>query len=164
VAILVMVLCAGLGACVTNSALRPDAPVPLTRGSADSFSPLVAAPTSTPRCEDRDPPALAEGERAVALIYPPPLKRQITVTVDGEGVPFRYVDVRGDMTTEVDRAGDRTTIGLYLDEGYAVLSNREGTGTPEMLEVPLAEVLTSPRLGNPRETMLEVLDRCGGAA
>lgn len=99
----------------------------------------------------------------MALIFPPPLDRQVTVTVDDEGVPFRYVDVRGDLSTKVERSGDRTTIGLYLDEGYAVLSNRVGAGTPEMLEVPLEEVFTSPRLGNPRETMRRVLDSCGGA-
>ena len=47
--------------------------------------------------------------------------------------------------------------------GYAVLSNRQATEVPTMLEVPLDEVLTSSNLGNPTAMIREVFETCGGA-
>ena len=77
--------------------------------------------------------------------------------------PPHDIDVRGDLTQASSPALDRTTIGLYLEQGYAVLSNRQGAREPTILEVPLEEVLTSSSLGNPTAAMLEVLEACGGA-
>ena len=83
------------------------------------------------------------------------------MTVDRAGVPTRYLDVRGDLVESDSQVADRTTIALYLDRGYAVLSNREGAAQPDVLEVPLADVLTSPRLGNPDSAIQHVLATCG---
>lgn len=150
-----------LAACsVTPS---PPVSVPLARGSGESFTPLVEASPADPRCVEPVNAPLGEGAHAVALLYPDAPERQVTVTLDRTGVPTKYLDVRGDLSESDDRVQDRTTIGLFLDRGYAVLSNREGQGPPDMLEVPLDDVFTSPRLGNPSEVMQRVVATCAGA-
>jgi hypothetical protein len=50
-----------------------------------------------------------------------------------------------------------------LTEGYALLSNRLAGGEPLMLEVPLAEALSSDRLGDPTARLQSVLTACAGA-
>lgn len=160
IAVLVSVLLVGC------SAMHPgqrSGPVPLAYGSASSLTPLVAATPTPSSCLEPSDAPIDSGMRAVALHYPGPPERQVTVTLDAVGEPIRYVDVRGDLANADSEVLDRTTIGLYLQQGYAVLSNRDGAGEPSMLEVPLDEVLASPRLGNPEATMDEVLSACGGA-
>lgn len=157
---IVLVACALVfGGCVTQSYQRPDAPIPLARGSIESFAPLVPSSTGTPRCESAARAPVQPGGRAVALVYPSPSAQQVTVTLDRDGVPTKYLDVRGDLS-EAAPDGDRTTIGLYLTEGYAVLSNRPESGDPAVLEVPLEEALSSDRLGNPDAKLREVLTVC----
>lgn len=152
-----------VAACSVTSSPNPSGPVPLARGAASSFTPLVTASSAVPSCVQPSDAPLDPGSRAVAFLYPGPADRQVTVTVDSTGVPTRYVDVRGDLSESDHPVADRTTIGLYLEQGYAVLSNREGAGPPDMLEVPLDDVLSSPRLGNPNEVMQDVLATCAGA-
>lgn len=153
-----------LGGCSVQPVPDPSGPVPLVRGSAASFQPLLRESTESPSCVDPVDAPLPAGGRAVALLYPESPRRQVTVTVDRSGVPIKYLDVRGDLSEADDDMGDRTTIGLYLTEGYAVLSNREGERRPEILEVPLDEVLTSVELGDPTQEMEHVLNRCDPAA
>ena len=86
---------------------------------------------------------------------------EVTVTVDEDGVTVKYLDVRGDLSIADDQVGDRTTIGLYLTEGYAILSNRPDAGEPNIVEVPLGQALSSDRLGNPSEKLQQVLAACG---
>ena len=152
-----------LAACSVTLSRPASGPVPLTRGAASSFTPLVMASSATPSCVQPSDAPLAAGSRAIALLYPRSPARQVTVTVDSAGVPTKYLDVRGDLSEADGQVTDRTTIGLYLEQGYAVLSNREGADPPDMLEVPIDDVLTSPRLGNPSEVMQHVLATCGGA-
>ena len=150
-----------LAACSVTPVLDPAGPVPLARGDAASFMPLVAVSSSAPRCTQPSDAPLDEGSRALALLYPDPAARQVTVTVDRTGDPTRYLDVRGDLVESDDHVADRTTIALYLDRGYAVLSNREGAAQPDIVEVPLDDVLASPRLGNPDAAIQQVLATCG---
>lgn len=149
-----------LAACSVAPATQSSGPVPLVRGSGSSFTPLVTASSSAPRCVLPAESAQDAGSRSVAVLYQQPPKRQVTVTIDGAGVPTRYIDVRGDLSEADGDVGDRTTIGLYLDQGYAVLSNREAGGSPSILEVPLDDVLTSPRFGNPSLVLEDVLAAC----
>jgi len=152
-----------LGGCSVTSPQPSAGPVPLEYGSASSFTPLVNATSAPSSCAEPADAPIQPGARALALHYPGPPERQVTVTLNPAGEPTRYVDVRGDLAHPRSSALDRTTIGLYLEQGYAVLSNRQGTQEPTMLEVPLEEVLTSSSLGNPTATMLQVLEACSGA-
>lgn len=150
-----------LAACSVTPTLDPAGPVPLVRGDAASFTPLVAVSSEAPSCIQPSDAPLDAGSRAMALVYPDHVARQVTVTVDRAGVPTRYLDVRGDLVESDDHVADRTTIALYLDRGYAVLSNREGTAQPEIVEVPLDDALASPRLGNPDSVIQQVVATCG---
>jgi hypothetical protein len=152
-----------LAACSVTASPDLSGPVPLAHGAAASFTPLVEASSGAPSCVHPADAPLDPGSRAIAMLYRQPTTRQVTVTLDGTGTPVRYLDVRGDLSESDDRSADRTTIGLYLEQGYAVLSNREGAGPPDMLEVPLDEVLTSPRLGDPSREMQHVMATCAGA-
>jgi len=160
VTLLISVLLAG---CSVTSPGRGAGPVPLEYGSASSFTPLVDATYASSACVEPAGAPLEPGAKALALYFPGPPQRQVTVTLNAVGEPTRYLDVRGDLAQSPTRALDRTTIGLYLEQGYAVLSNREGTDAPTMLEVPIEEVLTSASLGNPTAIMREVLEACDGA-
>lgn len=148
-----------LGGCVANNQ-RTVGPVPISQASVQDFVVLVPSSPAAPRCEDvAGPPGLRDG-RNVALVYGSPAERQVTVTLDVDGIPARYMDVRGDLSMSGDRVGDRTTIGLYLTEGYAVVSNRPASGDPVILEIPIEEALSSPELGNPAGMLQEVLTTC----
>ena len=96
----------------------------------------------------------------MALVYPGAPERQVTVTLDEEGEAIRYMDVRGDLSSDGGEGGDRTTIGLYLTSDYAVLSNRPENAEPVIVEVPLSEAMTSDRLGNPSVAMDRLLTTC----
>ena len=152
-----------LAGCSVTSPRPSAGPVPLEYGSASSFTPLVGVTSAPSSCVEPADAPLDPGAQALALHYPGPPERQVTVTLNPAGEPTRYIDVRGDLTQARSPALDRTTIGLYLEQGYAVLSNRQGAREPTILEVPLEEVLTSSSLGNPTAAMLEVLEACGGA-
>jgi hypothetical protein len=139
---------------------RTMGPVPISAGSARDFVALVPSSPATPRCEDVAGPPGPRGGRNVALVYGSPAERQVTVTLDAGGTPTRYMDVRGDLSMSADNVGDRTTIGLYLTEGYAVASNRPASGAPVMFEIPLDEALSSAELGDPAGKLEEVLTTC----
>lgn len=147
-------------ACTTSVPSTSSGPVPVTRGEASSFTPLVASSSAGARCVDSPDTAVDPGARVVAVRYSGPPQRQVTVMLDADGTPTRYLDVRGDFEARGPDTEDRTTIGLYLDQGYALLSNRAGQGDLTMLEVPVDDVLTSPRLGDPSGVIEEVLRRC----
>lgn len=148
------------GACAVSSTTPVSGPVPVVSGDAASFVPLVVPSVAGGRCVPTSDASVPAGARAVAMRYPGPPERQVTVTVSDDGTPIRYIDVRGDLSESDGDVGDRTTIGLYLEQGYAVLSNRVASDAPDMLEVPVEDVVTSPRLGNPEGLMTEVLARC----
>ena len=148
--------------CASTPYFRPTGPVAVTPGSVDAFAALVPSSAGVPHCEEPTGAHLQRGERAVAWVYPPPTEQQVTVVLDATGVPTRYIDVRGDLSTPDQSVADRTTIGLYLDQDYAVLSNRPSSGSPVILEVPLSQALSSERLGNPSATMERVLTACAG--
>lgn len=152
-----------LSGCTVTSAHRPNGPDPLTRGSVDSFVALVPGSAGQPRCEIPADTPLEPGGHALAWVYPRPMERQVTVIFDEAGTPTGYVDVRGDLSTSDESAGDRTTIVLYLDRDYAVLSNRPESGEPTVVEVPLVDALSSERLGNPAAMLQRVLEACEGA-
>src|SRR6185503_11441126 len=97
---------------------RPAAFVPITRASIEAFSALVPASNASPTCGQPSEAARAIGHSGVSLIYDDPT-RQVTVLLDATGNPTAYFDVRGDLSASNQRGGDRTTIGLYLTEGYA---------------------------------------------
>lgn len=153
-------VCALVAACSVTPTYDASGPVPLVRGPMSAFTPLVDVPATVPRCSQPDSAPLDAGSRAVALVYPPPAARQVTVTVDESGMPTRYIDVRGDLSESDEVTSDRTTIALYLDREYAVLSNRAGAERPEVLEVPLEEAISASILGNPTGMIREVLDSC----
>lgn len=153
-----------LSACTVRPVDPAVGPVPLARGSASAFTPLVTRWSGSAQCSEPSAAPLDLGARAVALVFSGEEPRQITVTVGPDGTPRRYVDVRGDLSESDGRSRDRTTIALYLDQDYAVLSNREGAGPPKILEVPLAEALDAPQLGNPSEMIERVLALCGTGA
>ena len=152
-----------LSACAAGPAAVPIGPVPLGTGSIDSFTPLVEPISASPRCERPNGASLGEGEEALALVYESPPRRQVTVTLGADGSPIRYVDVRGDLSMDPASPGERTTIGLYLDADYAVLSNRAEGGAAVIFEVPLEEAIDADRLGVPSVVLDEVLSRCGSA-
>lgn len=152
-----------LSACAAGPAATPVGPVPLGTGSIDSFTPLVAPISASPRCERPNGPSLGEGEEALALVYESPPRRQVTVTLGADGAPIRYVDVRGDLSLDLASPGERTTIGLYLDADYAVLSNRAEGEPAVIFEVPLEDAIDADRLGVPSVVLDEVLSRCGSA-
>ena len=153
------VLCSA-SACTVTPAPLTSGPVPLVSGEADSFHPLVTASATGSTCVQPSDEALPPGARAVAMRFSGLPERQVTVTLDGDGNPIKYLDVRGDLSERDDEVGDRTTIGLFLPQGYAVLSNRPSSEAPVMLEVPVDDVVSSSRLGNPRAVMNEVLETC----
>lgn len=148
----------------TTAAYRPtNGFVGLTRGSVETFTALVPSSTGPGTCETpANAPIEPEG-RVVAMVYGEPIQQQVTVHFDGAGVPTALIDVRGDLSDPEHSTGDRTTIGLYLNEDYAVLSNRPRAGQPTMLEVPLDQAYSSDRLGNPSAVLQRVLAACGGA-
>lgn len=158
------VFCALAAACSVTPAYDASGPVPLLRGPISAFTPLVGVAATAPRCHQPAGAPFDAGSRAVALVYPPPAARQVTVTLDESDVPTRYVDVRGDLSESDETTSDRTTIALYLDREYAVLSNRAGAERPEVLEVPLDEALSASTLGNPTGMIREVLDSCARGA
>lgn len=142
---------------------RTIGPVPISPGSAPDFVALVPGSLAAPRCRDvAGAPGPRDG-RTIALVYGSPAEQQVTVTLDAEGVPTKYMDVRGDLSASVERVGARTTIGLYLTEGYAVVSNRPASADPVIFEIALDEALGSPELGNPAEMLQEVLATCAEA-
>ena len=146
--------------CTVTPAYRPNGPVPLTRGSIDTFVALVPGSVGQPRCVIPADAPLGPGAQAVALVYPRPTKQQVTVIVDSAGTPTRYLDVRGDLSAPDESVSDRTTIILFLDRQYAVLSNRPKSGELTALEVPLVDALSSERLGNPMAMLQRVLKAC----
>lgn len=152
-----------LGGCTTAPYQRPNGPVGISQGSVDAFSALVPTSTTIPRCEEPADSPVGPGGRAVALVYPGPAEQQVTVILDQDGAPTRYIDVRGDLSISDERAGDRTTIGLYLEQGYAVASNRSGSEDPVIVQFPLDEALSSERLGNPGAMLQHILAVCGRA-
>jgi hypothetical protein len=127
-----------------------------------SDRPPLSAALPTHRWSIREPvaPPLGPGGHAVALVFPRPTEQQVTVIFDGAGTPTRYVDVRGDLSSSDERVADRTTIVLYLDRDYAVLSNFPKSGEPAAFEVPLVDALSSERLGNPTAMLQRVLNAC----
>ena len=133
---LTLLMSVHLAGCSVTSIRTSAGPVPLEYGSASSFIPLVAATSAPSSCVAPEDAPLEPGAEALALYYPGPPQRQVTVTLNSAGEPTRYVDVRGDLAQPGSSAHDRTTIGLYLEQGYAVLSNRQATEVPTMLEVP----------------------------
>ena len=148
-----------LTGCVTHYQ-RTIGAVPISPGSADGFEALVPRSSAAPRCETvAGPPGLRDA-RSVALVYGLPAEQQVTVTLDADGVPTRYLDVRGDLTTPEADVGDRTTIGLYITQGYAVVSNRRASADPVIFEIPLDEALASPELDDPAGMLEEVLATC----
>ncbi|MBT8487956.1 MAG: hypothetical protein HKN72_07400 [Gemmatimonadetes bacterium] len=149
-----------VAACSVTPAPRTSGPVPLVSADAASFAPLVPTSATESSCVQPSGAPLPPGGRAVAMRYSGPPHRQVTVTLDGDGNPIKYLDVRGDLSENDGDAGNRTTIGLFLEQGYAVLSNRSAAEAPVMLEVPVDDVVSSSRLGNPREVMHEVLESC----
>ena len=149
-----------LSGCTTTQVTRPVGMVPVSRASIEQLSALVPASSSAPRCEQRGPTPVL-GATAVSVVYPGEIARQVTVNLDPAGDPTAYFDVRGDLTHE--DGGERTTIGLYLDAGYAVLSNRASSGDLVIVEVPLDQAITSDRLDNPAATIERVLSECGRA-
>ncbi len=151
-----------LASCTVTPTPPTSGPVPLVAGEADSFHPLVTASATGSTCVQPSDEALAPGARAVSMRFSGPPQRQVTVTLDGDGNAIKYLDVRGDLSEKDGEAGDRTTIGLFLPQGYAVLSNRPASEAPVMLEVPADDVVWSSRLGNPGAVMNEVLEACAG--
>lgn len=157
--LLVGALSLTVAACATTPVRPLSRPVPLATGSVDAFVPLVEASDQSPRCEARDHDLLAPGQRAVALVYGGGPPRRVTVTVDEDLQPVRYVDDRGDLSAR-GRSGDRTTIGLYLDADYAVLSNRPRRAPAVIVEVPLSDAIESRKLGDPRAVIRRVMSEC----
>ena len=152
-----------LGGCTAAPARITDGPVPLARGSADDFAAVVPPSSSAGYCEVRRTDSEGPGDRVITLVRDEPTRQRISVIVDADGLPLRYMDVRGDLSTSADSRADRTTIGLYVTEGYAVAGNRPAGKELEVLEIPLAEAVASENLGNPGEVLEHVLSRCGGA-
>ena len=152
-----------VGACTTTPYRRVSGSVPISQGTAAEFSAVVPPSTGSAHCEVRESDSGGSGERVIALVHDEPAHQRITVIVDAEGVPIRYTDVRGDPSTSDDQVGDRTTIGLYLAEGYAIAGNRSSGQELEVFEIPLEEASVSQNLGNPGEMLERVLTRCGGA-
>lgn len=150
-----------LGGCSVATYHRPVGPVPISEGSIDAFSPLVPGSKASSRCEAIGASPAEADARSVALVYAQPAEQQVTVMLDADGAPMRYTDVRGDLSMSGREFGDRTTIGLYLAEGYAVLSNRPSGREPTVVEVPLAEAISSEELGNPGAMLEHVLATCG---
>ena len=151
-----------VGGCSAASDPRLLGPVPIAPGSASQFSALVPVPSGPQRCEVGERDDQTEG-RVLSLVRETKVQQRISVTLDAEGVPVRYIDVRGDVFSVGDDGGDRTTIGLYLAEGYAVAANRVAGRSPELLEIPLAEARVSANLNLPGVRMEEVLSQCGQA-
>lgn len=149
-----------LSGCTATSTYHPNRLVPLARGSVDTFVPLVSSSVGQPRCKTPADAPLGPGGHAVALVFPRPMEQQVTVTFDGAGTPTRYVDVRGDLSTSDESVADRTTIVLFLDRDYALLSNSPKSGEPVAFEVPLVDALSSQRLGNPTAMLQRVVNAC----
>ncbi len=152
-----------LGACSTTRYQRVSGPVPIAQGTAAEFSAVVPPSTGSAHCEVRGSDLGGPGGRVIALVHDEPAEQRITVIVDAEGVPTRYTDVRGDLATSDSQVGDRTTIGLYLAEGYAIVANRSSGRELQVFEIPLEEATGSQNLGKPGEMLEHVLTRCGGA-
>lgn len=154
-----VVLGAGLLAgCSTSPYSGPNERAPLLQGTAAEFSALIQPATGPAHCETRVSEAGEAGARVHSLVHEGRVGRLIAVTVDDQGSPIRYMDVRGNTSDAF--SGDRTTIGLYLPEGYAVAGNRPSGQRLEAVEIPLDEALESPNLGNPGGMMEQVLSRC----
>jgi len=134
-------------------------PTPISRGTASDFTAVVPPADGAVRCEARDAASTIASGRMVTLVREGPPVQRITVTIDPEGEPVRYVDDRGDLSSGRDRGGDRTTIALYLTEGYAVAANRSGSDV-SVVEIPLEEAVDSPNLGRPSDQLERVLARC----
>jgi hypothetical protein len=130
-------------------------------GTIETFSALVPSSSGTPACEATEHPGIGPGERAVALVYRNSTRQQVTVLIDEAGAPKAYIDVRTELSDRGE--GDRTAIALYLNQGYAVLSNHPRAGASRITEVPLEQAYSSERLGNPSAMLQRVLSTCGGS-
>jgi hypothetical protein len=126
------------------------------------FTPLVAASSGPARCERLGSSGGGPGTRAVSLLYDDPAKQRVTVILDAQGEPIRYTDVRGDLSESDDDVGDRTTIGLYLPQQEAYVSNRAEHSEPVVFQIPFSEALSAESLGNPDVTLERVIASCRG--
>jgi hypothetical protein len=151
-----------LGGCSTTPYQRVKEPIPISQTTAAEFSAVVPPSTGLAHCEVRESDSANPGGRVITLIHDEPAERRITVSLDAEGTPTKYMDVRGDLSTSDYRGGDRTTIGLYLAQGDAIAGNRSSGQELEVFEIPLEEATGSQNLGNPGEMLERVLTRCGG--
>jgi hypothetical protein len=149
--------------CTSTTTPRPNGPVPVAHGSVSAFTALVPSSAGVADCVGPGASRIDADATAVGMVYDRPVPRQITVLLDGAGVPTGYIDVRGDLSVSDESVGDLTTIALYLNSDYAVLSNRPRAGEPSVLEVPLSEAYSSERLGNPGAVIQRVLEACGSA-
>ena len=153
-----------LGGCRTETIPAADTPVPIAHGTAAEFSPLLSAPSGTGRCEVAEADPAVPGARAIAWVRGSRTEQRVTVQVDSQGRPFRFMDVRTQPSLTYPEAANRTTIGLYLTEGYAVLGNRPAGQEARIFEVPLEEASMAENLGKPIEMLQFVMNQCGRGA
>lgn len=108
-----------------------SAPVPagldpiMTDGAADEFVALVSATDSRATCRVSvipNTPWAAQYEVSIGE----PVDRMLVLTVDDDGAPLRYADVRGDVFWGGGPAEPLTTISLDFERGRGYAFNAEG--------------------------------------
>jgi hypothetical protein len=134
--------------------------VRVTGAPASAFTPLVPASTATPRCEEFENAPGPAGTRIVSLVFGDPAEQRITVTLNADGVPVSYSDLRGDLIITDGREGDFTSIAVNLTRRQVVAGNRPDGEEGRTLFLPFDEAMSSPNLGMPREQIDRVLGSC----
>lgn len=134
--------------------------VPASRAPAGRFRPLVAPSTLAPHCEDLRRATTGMGVRVVSFVYGEPAERRVTVTLDVQGRPTSYSDLRGDLIASDAQQGDFTAISINLLRGQALAQNRSAGGESEAIVMGMEEAMAAPNLDRPGELIQRVLSTC----
>ena len=135
-------------------------PMPVRRAPAAAFVPLVPVSQASSRCEVLGNPPPQLGHTVLSLVYGTPAERRINVSLDADGKPLRYSDVRGDLIINDGHDGDMTSISINLAQRQVVAMNRRAGEAQEAIMIPFDEAADAPNLDRPMETLHRVMVAC----
>ncbi len=132
-------------------------------GSPAEFVAIVPVSEAPGRCESHPDAPLPVGTSSATMAFGEPVVQRVTITLDVEGEPINYSDIRGDLISSDDYDGDQTRIFLNLRLGHAFATNRPEDDDEQTLRMTLDEAYEAESLGNPRGILERVLEECSEA-
>lgn len=139
-------------------------------GDVREFQPEIEAIDGRALCRSTvTPSGSSAGQKLMFVSFNPgsTRARNVSVTLNRDGVPIRYSDLRGDLrgpmhpsVTPDNPIGMRTSIAIDLRDTTAMLSNeRQGRGY-QLLRVKGPDILTAPNLGVPGDMIARIVREC----